>query len=127
MTIDFAALADTLPAEREIDPDTARQIDEVLTAAALWAAGEATLPETLDFILETPRVVGMAFNHAWDDPRRPALERLHMREYAQREDEWGNTKVYTNFGWVSRPAFDQVQRHMAGPDNEALRYRRTTA
>ena len=119
----FTTVADAAPADT-LDPDTARQIEEVLTAAAMWQRSEATTPETLAFILETPRVVGLAFRHRWHDPRRPALERLHAIEYAQREDEWGQRKVYTTFGWVSRPTFEQVERHMSSPDFDTLRYRR---
>lgn len=121
---DFTALADTLPATPELDPAIAAAVEDVLQVADAWRAGELPIPQALALITAEPRAIGHAFRHRWHDPRRPALEALHAIEYAQREDEWGNTKVYTTFGWLSRPTFDQVQRHMASPDFEALRYRR---
>ena len=63
-------------------------------------------------------------NRARPGDARPALEALHAVEFAQREDEFGSRRVYTNFGWLSTGAWDQVQRHMSGPDIDHLRYRR---
>jgi hypothetical protein len=124
MTTAWTTPADTLPAETELDPAIAAAVEDVLQVADAWRAGELPLTAALALITAEPRAIGHAFNTAWTDPRRPALEALHAIEYAQREDEWGNTKVYTTFGWLSRPTFDQVQRHMASPDFESLRYRR---
>lgn len=124
MTVDFAALADALPAETELDPAIAAAVEDVLQVADAWRAGELPLGEAISLVLAEPRAIGNAFRHRWTDSRRPALEALHAIEYAQREDEWGNTKVYTSFGWISSGKWDQVCRHMQSPDIDHLRYTR---
>ena len=122
MTVDFAALADALPAEDAIDPGTAATVEDVLQIADAWRAGELPLPEALALITAEPRAIGTAFRHAWTDPRRPALEALHAMEYGRR---YG--MVHTTFGWLHGTTWDQVMRHMAGPDVDALRYHRKAA
>jgi hypothetical protein len=121
--VTWTALADALPATT-LDPDTAALVEDTLETARAWAAGELTTPQALTIALDTPRAIGTAFRYAWADPRRPALERLHALEYSQREDEFGDTRVYTTFGWVPSQRWDQIQRHMSGPDIDALRYHR---
>jgi hypothetical protein len=118
----FTTLADAMPAQ-ELDPATTALVEDVLETARAWEAGELTTPQALTIVLDTPRAIGTAFRYAWADPRRPALERLHAIEYSQREDEFGNTRVYTTFGWLPSHRWDQVVRHMSGPDIETLRYR----
>lgn len=102
-----------------LDIDRAAAVEEALEVAALWAARQVTTADALAYILGTPKLMGDAFRHAWDDSRRPALERLHAIEYGQRY-----AMVHTDFGWLPRTQFDQVQRHMRSPEIGALRYRR---
>jgi hypothetical protein len=127
MSVDFATPADTLPAADELDPAIAAAVEDCLAVADAWRAGELPLAAALALITAEPRAIGHAFNTAWSDPRRPALEALHAIDYAQREDEWGQRKVYTTFGWLSETTFAMVDRHMHSPDFDHLRYRRKAA
>jgi hypothetical protein len=127
MTDTWTTPADTRPA-RELDPAMASAVADVLETVVAWSDGEITTPQALTIALHVPRAIGEAFRSmTTDDPRWTPLERLHAIEYAQREDEWGQRKVYTTFGWVSRPTLEQVERHMTSPDFDTLRYHRKAA
>ncbi len=104
--------ADT--ARREPTEAELLTIEDVLDTAQAWADGQLTLPQALTIALDTPRAIGTAFRFGWDDPRRPALERLHDAEYDRRYDS-----VRTNFGRVSRAEWEMVQRNNASRRAEA--------
>lgn len=92
--------------KRELDIDQAAAVENCLEDAAAWARGELPLAEALKLVTAVPRAIGLAFQHRWSDPRRPALERLHMIEYGGRTGQ-----VYTNFGWLPTAQFEQVCRN----------------
>lgn len=92
--------------KRELDIDQAAAVEECLETARAWADGEITTGQALTIALDVPRAIGLAFQHRWSDPRRPALERLHAIEYGQRYD-----MTYTNFGWLPTAQFEQVCRN----------------
>lgn len=114
---DWTAVVDAAPADT--DPATAALVSDILDTAAAWDAGELPTPEALAFVLAEPRAIGTAFRAITPaDPRWAALERLHALEYGNRY-----RMVYTTFGWLPQVVWEQVERHMHGPDIDGLRYR----
>lgn len=100
-------IAETPPTpKRELTKAQAAAVEEALETARAWADGELTTDQALILVMESPRVMGLAFQHFWQDERRPALERLHMLEYGQRY-----RMTYTDFGWLPNHIYDQVVRN----------------
>ncbi len=118
MSTVWTHVADALPHRApEIPDDVAEGIAFVLDVAGSWHAGEINTDEAIRLALSVPRAMGYAFRLARADARLPALKRLHAIDYGRR-----CRMTYTTFGWLPNSQYEQVQRHMASPYFDDLRF-----